>query len=82
MGWGVLVGLPGPIDGFGRRVWDLLATSGDIFARAACATARLGEFKPIRMRILRITSRYYECADALQGLIYVGFREHSALATP
>ena len=44
VGWGVLAGLPGSIDGFGGLVWDLHANSGDIFARAACATARLGEF--------------------------------------
>lgn len=82
MGWGVLAGLPGSFDGFGGLVWNLHAYSGDIFARAACATARLGGFKPISMAILRIIRRCYKCADALQGLIYVGFRGHSALATP
>ena len=82
MGWGVLAGLSGSIDGFGGLVWDLHANSGDIFARAACATARLGEFKPIRMAILRTISRCYECADALQGSIYVGFRGASGVGDP
>lgn len=74
MGWGVLAGLPGSLDGFGGLVWDLHANSADIFARAACATARLGEFYPLSMAILQIIRRCYECADALQGLVHVGFR--------
>ena len=34
------------------------------------------------MAILRIISRCYECADALQGLIYVGFRATSGVGDP
>ena len=82
MSWGVLARLPGSLDGFGGLVWGLHANSADIFARAACAIARLGDFYPINMAIWRIIRRCHECGDALQGLIYVGFRDHSALATP
>ena len=81
MSWGVVARLPRSLDGFGGLVWDLHANSGDIFAWAACATACLGDFYPISMAILRFIRRCYECADALQGLIYVGFTELRALAT-